>query len=265
MDTGLLRIIALVILIMIFGSDLVPVNRQIQQPVPGGKIEISTENVKQYEPSVVTISGHKNESDYSPNQNPLIDLLNLPYFDRSYVTIGTGFFVSKSGYILTNKHVVDDQSVSYKVTMSDGQKYNVINIIRDNNNDIAVLQIDIDESKKDELKPLSLGNSSNLKTGDAVATIGTNPKDFKKDIKVGSISGLGYRVIADNPYQNDSERLNNAIQTNLNLVPGNSGSPLINSNGEVVGINTATASTFSNVSFAIPINPAKQFLENVSN
>lgn len=169
--------------------------------------------------------------------------------------IGSGFIVSTDGLIITNKHVVVDTSATYKVITKDGKEYEVDKISRDPVNDIAVLKI-----KGDNLTPIELGDSSNLKVGQFVVAIGTALGEFRHTVTTGVISGLGRGIEAGSPLQGYVEELSNIIQTDAAINPGNSGGPLINSSGQVIGINVAVAQGAQNIGFAIPINIIKDAL-----
>jgi serine protease Do len=169
--------------------------------------------------------------------------------------IGTGFIVSEDGLIVTNKHVVSEDGVKYKVITQDDKEYDVTSINRDPSNDIAVIKI-----SASGLKPLKLGDSNNLKVGQFVIAIGTALGEFRHTVTTGVISGLGRGITAGNPYEGFVEELDNVIQTDAAINPGNSGGPLLNSSGEVIGVNVAVAQGAQNIGFAIPINVVKNGL-----
>jgi len=169
--------------------------------------------------------------------------------------IGTGFVVSEDGLIVTNKHVVS-ANTSYKVVTKDDKEYDVESINRDPNNDIAILKI-----KASGMKPVILGNSDNLKVGQFVVAIGTALGEFRHTVTTGVISGLGRGITAGSFYEGFVEQLDGVIQTDAAINPGNSGGPLINSSGEVIGINVAVAQGAENIGFAIPVNVVKKALE----
>ncbi len=169
--------------------------------------------------------------------------------------IGTGFIVSSDGLIITNKHVVSEIGATYKVITKDGKEYPVKQISRDPANDIAVIKIEAMN-----LKPIELGSSDNLKVGQFVIAIGTALGEFRHTVTTGVISGLGRGIEAGSPFEGYVERLDNVIQTDAAINPGNSGGPLLNSAGQVVGINVAVASGAQNIGFAIPVNVVKDAL-----
>lgn len=171
--------------------------------------------------------------------------------------IGTGFIVSKDGQIVTNKHVVSAQG-TYKVVTKDDKEYDVVSINKDPNNDIAILKIDLPAGS--QVQPLELGNSDNLKVGQFVVAIGTALGEFRHTVTTGVVSGLGRGITAGSAYEGFVEQLDNVIQTDAAINPGNSGGPLINSAGQVIGINVAVAQGAQNIGFAIPINIVKKAL-----
>jgi S1-C subfamily serine protease len=111
------------------------------------------------------------------------------------------------------------------------------------------------------LKPLTLGDSSKLKLGQLVIAIGTPLGEFTNTVTSGIISGLGRGITAGSPYENYVERLDNVIQTDAAINPGNSGGPLLNSKGQVIGINTAVSQEGQNIAFAIPSNVIKNLID----
>jgi serine protease Do len=169
--------------------------------------------------------------------------------------IGSGFIVGSDGLIVTNKHVVSDTTATYKVVTKDKKEYVVAQISRDPNNDIAVLKIDASG-----LIPVTLGDSGNLQVGQMVVAIGTALGQFPDTVTTGVISGLGRGITAGDTFQGYVEQLDDVIQTDASINPGNSGGPLVNSGGQVIGINVAIAQGANNIGFAIPVNVVKDAL-----
>src|SRR3989344_8772131 len=165
--------------------------------------------------------------------------------------IGSGFIINSDGLIATNKHVVGDTEAKYQVVTSDDQKYEVTKIYRDPTNDFAILKIDASG-----LTPIELGDSSKIKVGQIAIAIGTALGEFRHTVTTGVISGLGRGI---------SETLDNVIQTDAAINPGNSGGPLLNSSGQVIGINTAVSGEGQNIGFAIPTNVVQEALANFNN
>jgi serine protease Do len=173
--------------------------------------------------------------------------------------IGSGFIIDSQGLIVTNKHVVFDPQAEYRVITNDDQEYQVEKIYRDPANDLAILKIN---PPTGGLKPVELGDSGNLKVGQFVIAIGTALGEFRHTVTTGVISGLGRGITAGSPYESYVEQLDNVIQTDAAINPGNSGGPLLNSAGQVIGVNVAVAAVGENIGFAIPINVVKEGIKN---
>jgi len=162
-------------------------------------------------------------------------------------SVGSGFVFDINGYIITNAHVVRDAE-KIIVTFLDGRSYNADLIGSDPSTDIAVIQVKADVSL---LHPLPLGDSSKLKVGEQISAIG-NPYGLSGSMTSGIVSQLGRQLPSENRFL-----IPDVIQTDAAINPGNSGGPLINSRGEVVGINSAIQSTtgeFTGIGFAVPSN-----------
>ena len=171
--------------------------------------------------------------------------------------IGSGFILKEDGFIVTNKHVVDDAQATYKVITKDDKTYEVEKIYRDPSNDLAILKINATG-----LPAIEMGDSSNLKVGQFVIAIGTALGEFRHTVTTGVISGLGRGISAGSPFEGFVEQLDNVIQTDAAINPGNSGGPLLNSGGQVIGVNTAVAQGGQNIGFAMPINVVKEMFAN---
>lgn len=170
--------------------------------------------------------------------------------------IGTGFIVDPNGLIITNQHVVSDTSATYVVITADGKQHNVVEILRDDSNDIAILKIDAKE-----LHALELGDSDALLVGQTVIAIGTPLGEYAGSVTTGVISGLSRSVTTSSGWFGSTSKVyENVIQTDAAVNPGNSGGPLISTEGKVIGVNFATSSGAENISFALPINIVKQRL-----
>ena len=173
---------------------------------------------------------------------------------------GTGVIIDSNGLILTNKHVVPDGTRSVQVVTSDGTSYDNVQIIgRDPLNDLAILKV----ANPNNFKAASLGNSDDVRTGQKVIAIGNALGQFQNTVTSGIISGMGRPIEAGDESGGTSEQLTNLFQTDAAINSGNSGGPLLNLNGEVIGINTAIAADAENIGFAIPVNEAKSVIESV--
>ncbi|MGC2570149.1 MAG: trypsin-like peptidase domain-containing protein [Candidatus Nitrosopolaris sp.] len=169
----------------------------------------------------------------------------------SVTTLGSGFVYDKQGHIVTNGHVVGDAKV-VDVTFPDGDRDTANVTAKDIDSDIAVLKISKPQQLLSSLKPLVLGNSSKMDVGDAVIAIG-NPFGLSDTMTTGIVSGIGRSL----PISVGGFMIPNVIQTDAPVNPGNSGGPLLNTRGEMIGMNTAILSgtnTFSGIGFAIPSN-----------
>lgn len=171
---------------------------------------------------------------------------------------GTGFIISSEGMILTNRHLVLDKEADYTVLTNDGRKFSAKVLARDPVQDLAIIKI---EKTDESFKVVKLGDSSKLQIGQTVITIGNALGEFRNTVSVGVISGLGRRVTATGG--GIVETIEDVIQTDAAINKGNSGGPLLNLRGEVIGINTAMALEAENIGFAIPINKAKRAIEQV--
>lgn len=169
--------------------------------------------------------------------------------------VGTGFVITTSGLIVTNKHVVPDASVKYKVVL-EKELVDVVNIYRDPVTDLAIVKVN-----KINLKPVVLGDSDKIKVGQTVIAIGTALGEYRSTVTKGVISGLGRGIVAGSPFEG-SERLDNVIQTDAAINPGNSGGPLFNLKGEVIGVNVAVNQGAQSIGFALPINLVKESVDN---
>ncbi len=279
-------VVLIVILIVIFGlasgvQKYIPlmlrfVSENIQVNIPQGKekIKIVTEEsitidiVKKAGPSVVTIA-----EEFVPQLNRNFPFDFSPFFGFQFPneqnprsnqpqSIGSGFIISSDGMIVTNKHVVSDTGSKYQIITSNDKKYNVTKIYRDSLNDVALLKIDVNENSGATLKPINMGDSSNLQVGQYVIAIGTALGEFRNTVTTGVVSGLGRGITAGSPFEGFAEKLDNVIQTSAAINPGNSGGPLFNSSGQVIGVNTAVSESGQNIGFAIPINVIKDSLNN---
>lgn len=179
---------------------------------------------------------------------------------------GTGIIINKNGTIITNRHVIPEGTTSVSVTLSDGTQLDNVEVIGRTNAsdslDIAFLKIK--DAKGKELKAAKIGDSSKVKTGERVIAIGNALGQFQNTVTTGIISGYGRSLEASDGDNTSSETLQNLFQTDAAINEGNSGGPLVNINGEVIGINTAIAGgDAQNIGFSIPINDVKGLISSV--
>lgn len=171
---------------------------------------------------------------------------------------GSGFIVHPDGLVLTNKHVVFDMDAEYTVITNDGKEYPGKVIARDPVSDIAVVKIEAAG-----LPVVRLGNSTKLELGQTVIAIGNALGMFRNSVSKGIISGMSRSISAALGTGGEMEHLRGVLQTDVAINQGNSGGPLINLDGEAIGINTAIIFGAQNIGFAVPINWAKADLEDV--
>lgn len=179
---------------------------------------------------------------------------------------GTGFIINEDGLIVTNRHVVPGGTTRVDVTLSDGTEYQDVEVIGRTTSsdtlDIAFLKIKDTQGKK--LKPAKIGDSSTVKVGDTVVAIGNALGQFQNTITEGIISGYGRDVQASDETGENISNLENVFQTDAAINAGNSGGPLVNTKGEVIGINTAAVlDDAQNIGFAMPINDVSGLIESV--
>ncbi|MEA1939225.1 MAG: Do family serine endopeptidase [Candidatus Caldatribacteriota bacterium] len=167
---------------------------------------------------------------------------------------GSGFIINKEGYILTNEHVVH-KAEKIKVTLADGRKFDGKVVGSDETSDMAIVKI-----KEDDLPIVELGDSEDLRVGEIVVAIG-NPYRLQQTVTMGVVSAKGRSI----PAGREGHVYRNFIQTDAAINPGNSGGPLLNTKGEVVGINTAIIPYAQGIGFAIPINIAKRNIDDLIN
>lgn len=172
---------------------------------------------------------------------------------------GTGFIISESGYIMTNKHVVDGAK-TVNITLNNGKTYKNVKIVgTDPLNDSAILKVDNPEN----FKAVKLGDSKTINVGQQVIVIGNALGEYSNSVTSGIVSGTGRSLIASDASGSNSEQLSDMIQTDAAINGGNSGGPIVNAAGEVIGIATAYASSSQTVGFAIPIASVKGIINGV--
>ncbi len=178
---------------------------------------------------------------------------------------GTGMILTSDGLIMTNRHVIPTGTTKVSVTLSDGTVYDNVKVVgrtADSSSlDVAFLKIQDTQGKK--LVPVRLGDSSKVNVGDQVVAIGNALGQFQNTVTSGIISGFGRSVQAGAEDGSSSENLDGLFQTDAAINPGNSGGPLVNLDGEVIGMNTAVASDSQNIGFAIPINDLSGLITSV--
>jgi len=177
--------------------------------------------------------------------------------EKQKVGGGSGFLITGDGMIVTNKHVVSDTAAEYTVITNDDKEHKASVLAQDPVNDIAIIKID-----GNDYPTLNLGNSDALKIGQTVIAIGNSLGEFSNTVSRGIVSGLRRNVTASGGF-GQTERLNNIIQTDAAINPGNSGGPLLDINGDVIGVNVAVAQGAQNIGFALPSNQIKKVVDQV--
>lgn len=173
---------------------------------------------------------------------------------------GSGFIVSNDGLIVTNRHVVEDNTATYSVLLNDGTAYPVEVLARDPQLDIAILRID--DTLEAPLSFVRFGDSETLRLGETVIAIGNALAEFRNSVSVGVVSGLSRSIVASDS-MGRSEQLDQVIQTDAAINPGNSGGPLLNIEGEVIGVNVATSRGADNIGFALPAHVVERVVDSV--
>mgnify|MGYP001469340267 CR=1 FL=1 len=169
---------------------------------------------------------------------------------------GTGIIITSDGYILTNKHVIEDRTADYTVFLLDGTELAATVVSVSDETDLAIIKVEATG-----LDAAELGNSDELQVGQTVMAIGNSLNRYDSTVTRGVVSALGRSISAESS-NGDVTELDDVIQTDAAINPGNSGGPLLNLDGEVVGVNTAIDSEGESIGFAIPINDAIEFIES---
>ena len=213
--------------------------------------------VEMVSPAVVRIDTNTIVTSQS-NGNMVIpffgDMFEMPSQEYEQPGTGSGFIISKEGHIVTNHHVVAN-TTSIKVTLTDGRVFDATLVGSNEPSDIAIIKINADS----DLPVAQLGNSDELRQGDWVLAIG-NPYGFDHTVTSGIVSALG-RNVTDS--QGTTVSTAELIQTNAAINQGNSGGPLINMKGQVIGINTAIIPYAQGIGFAIAIDGVKDILNQI--
>lgn len=177
--------------------------------------------------------------------------------EKKEVGSGSGFIVSADGYVVTNKHVVEASEVEYVVYTNDGKKHKAKVVALDSLYDVAILKIE-----GSNYEPIKLGDSDKLEVGQTLIAIGNALGEFRGTVSTGIVSGLSRSIFAT-AGSGQMEFLDEVIQTDAAINLGNSGGPLLNLRGEVIGVNVATAIGSQNIAFSLPINIVKPIIDSV--
>jgi len=259
----------LIVLALAFGGgwlgsaargDSAATNVTQQKVVLEGQAAVISKIAKDVGQSVVSV----NVTGQAQSANPYASLFGGGG-TQTEQSAGTGIILTSGGLIMTNRHVVPDGTTSVSVTLNDGTVYNNVKVVgRTNSNDsldVAFLQIQDTQGKT--LVPAQIGDSSAVKVGDPVVAIGNALGQFQNTVTSGIISGYGRSLQASASDGSSSESLDDLFQTDAAINEGNSGGPLVNLDGQVIGMNTALASDSQNIGFAIPINDLSGLIDSV--
>ena len=178
--------------------------------------------------------------------------------EKTKIGGGSGFFISADGYIITSCHVVEDTEADYTIIFEPEKRYPAKVISRNPINDIAILKV----NAKD-MPYLELADSDEIELGQTVVAVGNSLGEFNDTVSTGVVSGLSRFITAFSGTGQETAMLRGLIQTDAAINPGNSGGPLVDIEGKVIGINTAVVMGAQSIGFAIPINYAKQDLEEI--
>ena len=226
---------------------------QLQIPITQNiKLEESSaviDAAKKVSPAVVSITANAQVTDFTGQTS------------SQEISGGTGFILTSDGLIITNKHVVSDTTASYKVVLSDGRVFSATVKARDPLNDLAVVKIETTN-----LPTVDLGSSDALQIGQSVIAVGNALGEFNNSVTLGVVSAKDRSLNGVGGDSTATENLSDLIQTDASINPGNSGGPLVNLAGQVVGIDTAIASTNGGsvgLGFAIAIDSVKNIIDSV--
>lgn len=223
------------------GNSPLNINRSRTEKIVVEESSAIIDATKKIKPSVVSITSQE---------------ITSPFGFTTGGSSGSGFIVTSDGIIVTNKHVVSE-NVEYTVYLADGKKYSAKILAKDPFNDLAFIKI---EARS--LPIADLGDSDQLQVGQWVIAVGNALGEFQNTVTSGVISGINRSVAPSDPSTGQTEQLDGLLQTDASIFPGNSGGPLVNIQGKVIGINTAKGAD-QGLGFAIPINSIKNALESV--
>ncbi len=246
------------------GPRIEPLPPAAQEAVPGAKlVPVSSTQTDLKENKTIVVSSDEviNVNVFEKVHAAVVNIATITLSVDFFMQVtpqqgqGTGFIIDRRGYILTNNHVIENAR-EITVTLSNGKKLSASLVGRDPTSDLAVIKI-----AGDNITDVAeLGDSSDLQVGQKALAIG-NPFGLGQTLTTGIISALNRSIITE-----DNTQMDGVIQTDAPINPGNSGGPLLNSNGEVIGINTSiftTSGGYQGIGFAIPISQAKEIAEQL--
>jgi serine protease Do len=249
-----------------FGGGLLANNTKVQQ---ASNTQVQREVINSEGDLISQISKTMGDSVVSINVTGTATQNSVFFGTQSFEqeSAGTGLILTKEGVVITNRHVVPNANDKVSITLSDGTELDQVEVLgRTNATDpLDVAFLKIKDAKGKELKPAALGKSADVKVGDRVVAIGNALGQFQNTVTSGIISGFGRSIQAgDSSGSAQTETLLNLFQTDASINQGNSGGPLVNLKGEVIGINTAVAGGGAeNIGFAIPIDDIQPLIKTV--
>ncbi len=232
-----------------------------QKTILKNEANVISDIAKSVGPSVVSVNVTSQNATVS---NPYSYWFGGGTGGQAQQSAGTGIILTEGGLIMTNRHVVPSGTTSVSVTLSDGTVFDDVQVVGRTSSrdslDVAFLQIG--DLKGRTLSPAKLGDSSAMKVGDTVVAIGNALGQFQNTVTSGIVSGYGRSIQAGDGVSS-AETLDDLFQTDAAINEGNSGGPLVNLAGEVIGVNTAIASGSQGIGFAIPINNVRGLITSV--
>jgi serine protease Do len=223
---------------------------------------IISQIAKNVGPSVVSVNV---TSQAASSASPFANIFGGDSGAQTQQSAGTGIILTKDGLVMTNRHVVPSGTTDVSITLSDGTVYDNVKVVGRTSDrdslDVAFLQIQ--DTKGKALVPAEIGDSAKMKVGDSVVAIGNALGQFQNTVTTGIISGYGRSLQASDSSGSSTENLDDLFQTDAAINEGNSGGPLVNLDGQVIGMNTALASNSQSIGFAIPINDLSGLIDSV--
>lgn len=242
-----------------FGGDAAPVVTRDVAEEESSVVDV----IRRAEPAVVSVIISKDlpvtrlRRQATPFGTFDVPLLDPSTTQRREIGGGTAFFVSSDGLLMTNRHVVSDDSADYSVLLNDGRELDATVVARDPLTDIALLKVN-----GSGFPALALSPAAEASLGQTAIAIGNALGEFRNTVSVGVVSGLQRSIVAGERMGGESERLSRIIQTDAAINEGNSGGPLVGLDGTVIGMNTAVASGAQNIGFALPAGTLRRALES---
>lgn len=240
-------------------SELVNTGSGTEEKITTRESQLISQIAKRVGPSVVSVNVSITGS------RSVMGFYGIENQEVQQQAAGTGIIVSREGIIITNRHVVPKGTSTVSVTLSDGTELRDVSVIgrAGGNDSLDIAFLKINDLKGQTLKPAIIGDSSKVEVGDNVIAIGNALGQFQNTVTSGIISGYGRSVQAGSDTSAAPNNLDDLFQTDAAINEGNSGGPLVNLNGQVVGINTAVAGNAQNIGFAIPINDVRGLIDQI--